>query len=453
MPRKRRTEGSRAPNGASSIYLGSDGRWHGRVTMGVRDDGKPDRPHVSAGTEAEVIEKVRKLERQRDDGVKRRPGRAQTVAAWLTHWVEHIAAPTVRYKTLAGYRTAVYRHLIPGLGAHRIDRIEPEHFEKLYAKMTRAGLKPATVHQVHRTARTAFGEAMARDHIGRNPVSRAKYPRVEEEEVEPFDVEDVQRLITAALKRRNGVRFVLALALGTRQGETLALRWSRLDPKTRGLRIRRGLQRHTWQHGCDDPHACGAQRHKTEPCRPGCQRHTRACPPPCPPDCTAHARGCPQRHGGGLVEVEVKSRAGKRGLALPEPLYLLLEAHRATQAAEREHAGTAWHGQDFMFTQPDGKPIDPRADRAEWKALLAAAGVRDARLHDARHTAATVLLLLGVSERAVMGFMGWSNTGMTKRYQHITEAVQRDLADRIGGYLWQANETETETSEPDDDGE
>ena len=39
MPRKKRAEGTRAPNGASSIYLGKDGRWHGRVTVGVRDDG------------------------------------------------------------------------------------------------------------------------------------------------------------------------------------------------------------------------------------------------------------------------------------------------------------------------------------------------------------------------------------------------------------------------------
>ena len=55
--------------------------------------------------------------------------------------------------------------------------------------------------------------------------------------------------------------------------------------------------------------------------------------------------------------------------------------------------------------QPNGKPIDPRRDQYEWKALLAEAGVREARLHDARHTAATVLLLLGVRERAVMDVM------------------------------------------------
>jgi integrase len=74
------------------------------------------------------------------------------------------------------------------------------------------------------------------------------------------------------------------------------------------------------------------------------------------------------------------------------------------------------------------------------KQLLTAAGVRDGRLHDARHTAATVLLLLGVPERAVMGVMGWSNSAMAARYQHMTSAIRRDVAQRVGGLLWRPPE-------------
>lgn len=58
------------------------------------------------------------------------------------------------------------------------------------------------------------------------------------------------------------------------------------------------------------------------------------------------------------------------------------------------------------------------------------------RLHDTRHTAATVLLLLGVAERTVMGVMGWSNTAMAARYQHLTATIRRDVARRVGGLLW-----------------
>ena len=159
------------------------------------------------------------------------------------------------------------RHLVPGLGKHRLDKIGPEHFEKLYARIVPA------VPDRHRssgapTARTAFGEALRRGHIVRNPVALAKAPRVEEEEVDPFEIAEIRQLITAALNRRNGVRFVLALAIGTRQGETIGLKWNSFNPDTSLLRIARQLQRQTWEHGCSDPDACGEHYHKIRPCPP-----------------------------------------------------------------------------------------------------------------------------------------------------------------------------------------
>jgi integrase len=114
----------------------------------------------------------------------------------------------------------------------------------------------------------------------------------------------------------------------------------------------------------------------------------------------------------------------------------LLIAHKEVQDKEREIAADPWQDGDFMFAQPNGKAIDPRTDHNEWNALLADAGVRDARLHDARHTAATVLLLLGVPGRAVMDLMGWSNAAMAKRYQHVTAALRNDIASQLNGFLW-----------------
>jgi integrase len=291
----------------------------------------------------------------------------------------------------------------------------------------------------------------------RQPKPLAKPPRVEEAEVDPFEVEETERVLALALRKRNGVRFVIALALGLRQGEALALKWPRLHEPSKTLEIMKGLQRQTWQHGCADPHACGARYHKTKPCPKNCNRHHRQCPPPCPPDCASHAGWCPQRHGGGLVEVEVKSTAGRRGIALPDQLFDLIIEHRARQDQEREHAGTEWHEGGWLFAQPTGKPIDPRRDQYEWKALLKEAGVREARLHDARHTAATTLLLLGVPERAVMDIMGWSNAAMdimgwsnaamVKRYAHVTARLRRDIAERLNVFLWSSNETKNETNE------
>jgi integrase len=71
------------------------------------------------------------------------------------------------------------------------------------------------------------------------------------------------------------------------------------------------------------------------------------------------------------------------------------------------------------------------------------AGIRDSRLHDARHTAATVLLLQGVNETTMMGVMGWSNPAMTQRYADVVASVRQDVAARLGGLLWEANKAES----------
>jgi integrase len=133
---------------------------------------------------------------------------------------------------------------------------------------------------------------------------------------------------------------------------------------------------------------------------------------------------------------DTKSRAGRRTIGLPKQLAELLLEHRHEQDAEREHAAQLWNEGGWLFATPVGEPLNPRTDYTEWKRLLVAAGVREGRLHDARHTAATVLLLLGVLDRAVMDIMGWSNTAMARRYQHITDGVRHDIAERVGDLIW-----------------
>ncbi|ONI81964.1 hypothetical protein ALI22I_37935 [Saccharothrix sp. ALI-22-I] len=147
-----------------------------------------------------------------------------------------------------------------------------------------------------------------------------------------------------------------------------------------------------------------------------------------------------------------KSAAGKRGIGLPDELARLLKLHQAEQNRERDKAADLWTETGYVFTTPTGAPLNPRSDD-EWKRLVEVAKVPDGRLHDARHTTATVLLLLRVAERTVMGIMGWSNTAMAARYQHITAAIRRDVADRVGGLLWKPAEEPTETKGDGDEGD
>ncbi|NEA72729.1 tyrosine-type recombinase/integrase [Streptomyces sp. SID13588] len=402
------TAKSRQPNGASSIFQDKNGRWHGYVTVGVKDDGKPDRRHISRKTRPDVTRAVRELERQRDKGAVRKTGQSWTLETWLTHWVENIAAPNVSENTIDGYRVAVHHHLIPGLGAHRLERLEPEHLERFYKKMQDNGSAAGTAHQIHRTVRAALNEAVRRGHLVKNPATVAKSPRLEEEEVEPYSVEEVQRLLAEAGKHRNAARWVIALALGLRQGEVLGMQWTDVDFELGVIRVRRGRLRPRYQHGCGD--RCGR--------KPGF---------------------CPQKVNIRRETKSVKSRAGQRPIGAPDELMKLLRHHQEEQARERVLARDLWTEKGYVFTSPTGEPLNPNTDFHKWKELLKAAGVRDGRLHDARHTAATVLLILGISDAVVDSIMGWEpgkSARMRRRYQHLTSRVLKDTADKIGGLLW-----------------
>ncbi|WP_369183667.1 tyrosine-type recombinase/integrase [Streptomyces sp. Y1] len=413
---------TRQPNGASSIYQDKEGKWHGRVTVGVKDDGTPDRRHVRGKTRAEVTKKVRELEKKRDDGNVPKAGKKWTVATWLTHWVENIAALHVRPNTLSGYRVAVNVHLIPGVGAHRLEKLEPEHLERLYKKMQDNGSKPATAHQAHRTIRTALNQAIRRGHLTRNVASLAVAPKVEEEEVEPYEVEEVQALLLEAGKNRNSGRWAIALALGLRQGEALGLQWRDVDLEAGTLRVRQARQRPKYAHGCSEP--CGRK----------------------------HAGRCPERVRTNADAALTKSRAGKRLIGLPDQLVKLLKLHKEEQDRERLAARQEWVEGGWVFASETGHPLIPRTDWDRWKELLAAAGIRDGRLHDARHTAGTILLLLGVPERVVMQIMGWSSTAMTHRYQHVTARIRRDVAMQIGGLIWEVAKDSGDSEQGGPDG-
>ena len=316
--------GTRASNNESSIHQDVAGRWHGYVSMGLKEGGRRDRRHVSAGTRREVVTKVRALEAKRDAGTALAAGTPPTVAVWMGEYLDNVAARRVRPSTLERYRSLNRIHITPRIGHHRLDRLQPEHVERLYTAMAADGLAPASVLQAH-------------------------------------------RLLSRALK--------------------ITMQRGRIDLDNGTLTVRRALQR---------------------------------------------------QKGKGLVLVEPKSRAGRRTIALPDPVAELLRAHRVAQNAERLHAGSLLRAHGFVFAQRTGLPIDSRADRRDWDQLLRDAGVRPARLHDARHTAATTLLVMGVPARVVMQILGHSQIGLTLgTYSHVVPELANDAADKIALAYWQ----------------
>src|SRR5919112_1792949 len=352
----------RASNGESTIYKGADGRWHGYVSVGFKLDGTLDRRHVSSKSRGVVVAKVRELERQRDSGT-----------------VGETSTPTV------GWR--------------------PEHLDQLYTALLDGGYSPASVLRHHRILSRALTVAVQRGHVPRNVAALVDPPAQRQSDLATaLDLDEARAVLEAAATVRNSARWTVALALGLRQSEALALQWKDIDLFNNTLTVRRSIHR---------------------------------------------------VRGGGLIYEEPKSKRSHRTLALPLPLIAELHRHKAAQLGEQMLAGSEWHDEDLVFAQANGRPIDKKTDYDDWTRLLQTAGVRHVRLHDGRHTAATLLLSENVHARVVMELLGHSQMRTTMDiYSHVMPALAREAADRMSTLLLpgKGGQTATTTATRDDSG-
>ena len=389
---------SRRGNGEGSIYCDSNGRWRGSVDLGYVN-GKRSRKYVTGRTRKDVSAQLRRAVDARDTGNLVIGHATLTLGEWLTFWVDSIASAKVRPSTLKTYRGYINNRIIPALGRHRLDRLQPEHLEAFYRASHEEGLAPASVLHMHRIISRALKIAHRRGRVGRNVATLVDAPSVSRAEIEPLSADEARRILLSARGQRNSARWSVALSLGLRQGEALGLQWQDIDFDQRTLTVRQALQREA---------------------------------------------------GGGLVLVPPKSRAGRRTILLPAPLLAQLKEHRAVQSRERLAAGQMWVDRDFVFATAVGKPIDPRNDYRAWKLLLVDAEVRSARLHDARHTAATLLLMQGVAPRVAMQILGHSQISLTLgTYSHVVPELAEEAAVAMSRALWDDDTDGPTAAKPD----
>ena len=407
----------RRSNGEGAIYQTKDGRWRAAVDLGWKD-GKRDRKYLSGPTKAAVARKVREALAQVDAGVPlTRDGRGPTLEEWLWYWFDNVQSRRVRPSTREDQRTHIRLHLAPELGRLRLRDLTPERVETLQISLLDRGLSAATVLKVHRTLSRALKVALQRGFVARNVCSLVDPPRQKREEVEPLTKPEARRILAAATEVRNSARWSVALSLGLRQGEALGLCWDAVDLERGTVAIKQSLARSRFAHGCDRATPCGKRPVE-----------------------------CPARVGEPMRLEKPKSRAGERVVTLPAPLLDALRKQRSEQDLERLEAGSEWWAPpaaargaswDLVFRTPTGRPIQHSRDHKDWQALLVSAGVRRARLHDARHTAATLLLEMNVKPRVVMEILGHSSIGLTMNtYSHVMPELERAAAAQMAAALW-----------------
>lgn len=456
----------RAPNRRSSIYESPEGsgKWHGWVWVGVKADGKPDRRH-RRGTKAQVAEAVRELERERDQAVVGRAGSTRlTVAAWGEQWLEIVAERGRADSTITRYRTDLELYINPVIGSIRLATLRSEDIEKVFGRMKDDGLTVASRGTCFRTLRAMLRQAQKRKRMTGDPLSNVMPPSArdrpkalaekpaDDDWWEPGDVaiptnakrsralpsESVRALLEAASTDPGSfARWSIAVLCGLRQGEALGLQWGRVDWERGTLTIDRQLRRLTARHGCGEATSRTVGPPNPAVADAGAMRRKRMRPRDWPCG-RKRPMDCPNGIGiSGLALVPLKTTESERTIPVAPIVMAALAARLQAQEDEALMAGTAWSGPPpghparTVFATPSGGRIDPKRDYEAWRAILNVAGVSAARLHDARHTAATLYLEAGVQERVVQHQFGWSSPAMLPTYQHPTESLARQASDSI----------------------
>jgi integrase len=373
------------------------------VSVGFRN-GKPIRKVYTATTRHEVKDKLTKALRDQQEGLPI-VGEKETVAHFLAHWLEQVAATKVRPSTLESYRWITERHLIPGIGRYKLAKLSAQEIQAFLTDRlnsgrqphTMRGKKPAesiaaanpalsarTVQHIHATLRTALDQALRWNLVARNVAGMVDAPRVRRQEVQPYTPEEARMLLDAVADDRLEALYSAAMAIGLRQGEALALKWSDLDFSAGTVELRNSLQ----------------------------------------------------RVKGKLQLVEVKAQRSRRTITLPAVALSALSRHRARQEEERHFAGERWQESGFVFTTTIGTPLDGTTVTHRFQAILKAAGLRRIRFHDLRHTCATLLLAQGVHPRVIMEILGHSQIAITMNlYAHVIPAMRKEVAAHMDALL------------------
>jgi integrase len=456
------------------------GYYEAKVWMGLKANGKPDRRHVQRKTLKAVKAQVKKLETMRDRGQAGQPGKVPTVREMLERHINVVLVQRGRApRTIADYRSKCKNDIFPAWGGQRIDRLRPDHIEDGLAKMLADGHAPSHVrkvlailssaYEVQAKRAQAFGMAGGTTLV--NPCLFVEPPEVGDPARRSLTLRQSRAVLAAAVNRGSFARWAVGLSLGLRQGEALGLRWKFLDidgPEDGegAARVWAQLQRLSWEHGCDDPHACGADHHR-EPCPVPCPKAKRkqgrkhVCPQDggntarsasgtkgklCPPGCTGHAQYCPRRKlprggirpagAGALVIRETVKEKKRKTVPVPAEVCAILREHRNAQLEQKLLADTEWNENDLVFARWNGTPVDPRQDWSEWGALLEAAGVEHMGVHGGRHTAASIYVEIGTAATAVQEILGHADARTTAGYIHAASPATKAASRAMGRALF-----------------
>lgn len=396
-------------DGEGSVYKRADGRFCAAVSLGRGVDGRRLRKVVYGATADEALRKRDAIRAELAGGGRVQTRRKGSLDDYLETWISatlrmRVDAGDLRESTRAMYAEKMTAYVIgTKLGGMQLEEIRPPDVREWLAWLSTRNtsrrdpetgklkrMTPGGVRIVWRTLKAALADAVDDEILLRSPTAGVRPPKVTgRPKADPLSLVDAQAVIDQASGDRLEALWIVFLYLGLRHGEALALQWEDVDLEGRKVYV----------------------------CR------------------SAGWVKSPEDNSRTIVEGRTKTNASEGEVPLPSFVVDALEAHRSRQRVERL-AAAVWVRPELVFSSEAGTLLDSSNVRKRWVALCRRAGVRPRRIHDLRHTTATLLLLAGERIEVVSRILRHESVKITSdTYGHILEELQRGAVDALGDLL------------------
>jgi integrase len=363
-------------NGQGTVYQRkSDKKWIAAVTVGRRSNGKPKQVVRYARSKIEANAILKDLQKSHILG-EIVSGGSVKVSDYLWQWLEGKKLE-VRTQTIQSMRTKL-KHIVTEIGDMRLDAVTPAHIRRAY-RSALDHLSPRTLSVVHTHLQEAFKDAVEESFIAKNPMRSVPMPRWEDQERALLDPAQLGLLLAKLETHRHYALYALLAFTGIREGEAFALKWSDIDWDAGSLKIQRGLAR---------------------------------------------------LPGGGYVLGPLKTKGSRRRIKIVPTLLDALRHHQDRQVFEM--SGKTWEEPGLVFAGLRGQPLNASLARNGLVAALQEAGLPPMRIHDLRHSFATIASSGNVQPQNLQRLMGHSNLSTTFGiYAAALEQIQDEAVQAV----------------------
>ncbi|ABB16028.1 site-specific integrase [Carboxydothermus hydrogenoformans] len=308
-----------------------------------------------------------------------------TLKEFLNYWLENYVRPNLSPTTAYGYEAIINLHIIPFFKNIELQKVRPIDIQQYY-NSKRDELSGKTLLQHHRILHKAFDFAMKLQLIPNNPIDFVDSPKAKKYKAKILDLKEIKTLLNALKDTDLEVPINLALSLGLRRGELLALKWEDVNWEEGTIQIRRNLV----------------------------------------------------RAGTKLILKEPKSETSIRTLKLSKTLLTMLKNHRKKQIELKLMLGNEYKDTGFICCKNNGEMINPSTFSHQFSDFLKKHGLPDIRLHDLRHTNATLMLKSNIPAKIASSRLGHSTVAITlDLYSHVLTDMDEEVANKIDDIIYQ----------------